>query len=94
MSRCARLLVHSRSGVTDETKAFALVQAEKQGAEVSAAAAGRSPAAHDHVQGFRGLQLDPILTARADVDAIDALSDNSFEIFCRANSNNSLPCSN
>ena len=76
----ARLLVHARAGMADEAKGLALVEAEKQRAEMRAAAAGRGPAAYDHVQSLGGLQLDPILAASADVNAIDALADDAFEV--------------
>ena len=76
----AHLLVHSGTDMPYETKRFAPVKAQQQRAEMSTAAAGRGPAAHDDVQGLRGLQLHPIVAARAGIKTLDTLSNNSLEI--------------
>src|SRR5713226_8381762 len=46
---------------------------------MSAAASRSCPAAHDHVQSLRGLQLHPALAASARIKTVDALANNSFQ---------------
>src|ERR1700730_5369236 len=74
-------LVQAGANVADEAQLVALVEAQQKWAKVAASSPGRCPSAHNGVERLRCFHLHPILAAQADVVAIDALSDNSFQIF-------------
>ena len=72
--------IESAAGLTDRNKpAFAVIQAQHNGAKVLARAPGIGVAANDALLSLGDLDFQPLTAALLDVAALAALGDNAFK---------------
>src|SRR3989440_2137878 len=72
--------------MTDESKFFALIQAQQQRAKWKGSTARCTPAAHDGVHRFSNLKLHPVRASITNVRAVGSLCDDPFQaiLFCQS----------